>query len=82
MTMPQPVTPGQWKVTAQRQTSQILPGSNLPVQGVDVTFVTGHGVTSSVFVPYAQYTPDYVGQLIGPRAALLDSVSTLSGKSS
>lgn len=67
-----------WTVTSQKQTKQLPAGAQNYVDGVEITFLTGHQVTGSVFVPYAQYTADNVTKAINDRAALLDSVSTLS----
>lgn len=83
--MTQSLTPppiGGWRVTGQRQTQQLLPGSQNFVQGVDVTFITGYGVTASVFVPYNQTQPAQVQALIGARVAELDAISTLTHSSS
>lgn len=83
MTTPiSPPPPGGWTVTGQRQTQQLLPGSQNFVQGVDVTFITGYGVTASIFVPYSQATPDQIKALISARVAQLDAISTLTHSSS
>lgn len=73
---------GGWQVTGQRQTQQLLPGSQNFVQGVEVTFITGYGVTASVFVPYTQFTPASVQQMIAARVAQLDAISSLTHASS
>jgi hypothetical protein len=78
MTMPAAPPPGGWAITGQRQTQQLPPGSQQFVQGVEVTFVTGYNVTSSVFVPYSAYTPTRVAAAVSERAAQLDAVSTLT----
>lgn len=73
----QPAASG-WKIIGQRQTQQLAPGAQFPVPGVDVTFITGHGVQGTVFVPMTQYNPDSVAALVATQAALADSVQTLT----
>lgn len=78
MTQPGTVPIGGFVVTGQKQTTQLPPGSQNFVPGVEITFVTGYNVTASVFVPYNQYTPAYVQTLITQRVAQLDAVSVLT----
>lgn len=72
---------GGWRVTGQRQTQQLIPGSPQFTTGVEVSFITGYGVTGSVFVPNNQYTTDTVQSIIGDRVKQLDAISTLTHQS-
>lgn len=69
---------GGFTVTGQKQTTQLPAGASQFIPGVEITFLTGYGVTASVFVPYNQYTPANVQQLIQQRVDQLDAVSALT----
>lgn len=67
-----------WRVTAQQETT--MPGaSGTFTRGLQVFFVTGSGVTASVFVPELQYSPDKVRELIAQKVANLAEVDSLTG---
>lgn len=66
-----------WQVTSQVETSQVN-GAGQVVNGVQVGFVTGHGVHGSVFVPLDTYRPDVVRAQVAARAADLDAVAAMS----
>lgn len=77
MSEPMTATSSGWKVTGQRETKELPAGAQNYVDGVTVTFLTGHQVTGSVFVAYP-LTPDRVKAAIDARAAQLDAVSSLT----
>lgn len=78
MTVPIPPPPGGWTVTGQVETQELPPGAQNFVKGVKITFTTGYGAIGSVFVPYAQLTPQYASATIAARVAQLDAISTLT----
>lgn len=69
-----------WRVTGQFPTTRPTAGGRL-VAGVTVQFVTGSGVSGSVFVPEAMYTPERVKQLIAAKVAPIEAVSSLTSES-
>ena len=70
--------PGGWKVVGQ--SPRIQPDSTgRYVPGVEVQFVTGNGVSSSVWVPNTAYSVELVRELIASKVKSLDAVSGLSG---
>jgi len=78
MSMPAAQDTTTWRVTGQTEQTQIMAGGN-PVRGVQVFYTTGAGHTGSVFVPYSQYTTDYVRDQVAAAAAQMDAVGMLSG---
>ncbi|MGH3571180.1 MAG: hypothetical protein ACRDUW_05025 [Pseudonocardiaceae bacterium] len=68
-----------WQVVDQRQSS-ILRGGSFQ-DAMVVVFTTASGVTGSVTVPTAQYTPDNVAKLISEKVAQIDAVHTLKSSS-
>lgn len=78
MTMPTPPDVPSWTVTAQTQATQVA-ADGTPVEGVRVSYRTGKGVVSSVFIPQAAYSNiDNVRAIIGEAAAHSDAVQSLS----
>jgi hypothetical protein len=67
-----------WKVTNQTPATALGPDAKAQT-GMRVYFTTGKGVSADVFVPWADYTPDKVRELVAARVALIDSVHTLAG---
>jgi len=67
-----------WRVTDQVQTTDV-DAQGRPVRGMRVSFQTGAGVTSSVFVPENRYTPDNVRATIAAAATQIDQVHKLTG---
>lgn len=66
-----------WRVTAIQET--LKPGVNGQVlDGYNVMFTTGGGISDSVFVPKAQYNPDAIINAIAPVAATHDAVQALT----
>ena len=75
-----PSTPGPsgWSVTSQIEATR--PDANGRfVPGMVVSFVTGHGVNASVFVPDSLYNESTVTAMIAQKVAALDAISGLSG---
>lgn len=68
-----------WQVVSQRQTSTLLNGEF--TEAMVVTFRTAAGVVGNVTVPLAQYTAQYVKQLIDARVAEIGSVHSLTSAS-
>ena len=68
-----------WKVTGQQEGVQVDATGHV-VTGVTVSFLTGHGVTGTVFLPDAQYTPDNVRNAVQAKSAILDAVTGLSSE--
>lgn len=60
------------QVQEQRKTS-----SGTYVNGMTVHFVTGYGVSSTIWLPNATYTPSNVKAAIKAKVAILDQVSRL-----
>lgn len=79
MTFLNPPAKGGYQVVGQQQTTAQVPGTTQFVQGVQVNFVTGYGVSSSVFIPQGDYNVDTVQAAIVAKVAQLDAVSKLSG---
>lgn len=67
-----------WRVTDQVPTTEQTP-SGRAERGMRVSFMTGKGVSGSVFIPESQYTPDNVRAAIAAQAALIDQVHALQG---
>lgn len=67
MTQPAPL----WRVVGQTPTTKVVAGS-LPVEGMDVHFVTDKGIESSVFVAKNQ-----LGNIDGVRALINQAVDNL-----
>lgn len=67
-----------WNVTGQTEQMQPLANGTY-VPGVSISFVTRGGHSSSVFVPQAQYTPDFVRDAINTKAQTVDAIGALSG---
>lgn len=81
MSAPNPSMPTSgWTVTGQVETTTIGTDNRL-VNGITVSFLTGDGVSGSVFVPNDQYTPDRVRAAIAARAGLLDAVQSMTHES-
>lgn len=77
-----PSVPGRtattWKVTAQAPA--VRPGPTGRYQpGTEVSFVTGKGVTGSVWVPESLFSPTTVRRMVAAKAATLDTVQGLTG---
>lgn len=73
--------PLSWVVQAQNQTTKIGP-NNMPVQGYDITFVTGLGHVGTVFVTNAQYgNTDTTRGLIQAAATQVDTIGSLTSDS-
>lgn len=67
-----------WKVTNQAPATAL--GADGRAQtGMRVYFQTGKGIVADVFVPWADYNPDRVRELVLARVALIDGVHSLSG---
>lgn len=75
--MAQPQAP-LWRVTAQVETNRTDSNGRF-VSGVLVSYNTRDGIAGTVFVPDAQYTPEYVRQLINARVAQHTQVAGLTG---
>lgn len=72
-------TSARWTIAYQRETTQQAPQGGF-VQGVQIGFTTTRdGVTQSVFVPYNQYTPDRIKQIINSRVDTIEAVHSLQG---
>lgn len=69
---------GGWSIVSQQQQTRAVPGSNGPVPGYMVSFVTGYGTNGSVFIPNPQYTVDNVKAAVAAQVAALDAVSVLT----
>lgn len=65
-----------WKVIAQRQTSQITPDGRF-INVVEVTFQLTSGATATVTIPQANYTAEYVSQQIDALAQQMMMVENL-----
>lgn len=65
-----------YQVTAQNQTQTISPDGRI-VDVMKITFITPGGTTASINVPLANYTPDYVNQLLSDYAARIETVQGL-----
>lgn len=63
-------------MSTQVESTRRTEGGQL-VQGMQVHFVTGYGVTGSVFVPNATFSEPKVRQLISAKVAELNKVSEL-----
>lgn len=79
---PAPIPPNApqtgWQITGQvRQVGD--PGTGTLVDGYKVSFRTGGGTNSWVFVPFAMYSPQNVAAAVAAHAAQLDQVSQLTG---
>lgn len=67
-----------WSVTAQQQqTAQDSTGNY--VAGVKVTFVTGSGLSGSVFVPESQYNAETVRAMVAARVEAMAAIAALNG---
>jgi hypothetical protein len=79
----QPLNPpiGGWRVTGQQSATRLLPNQARPVDGYVINFVTGYGVSGSVFVPSASYTAPTVQSAIAAQVEQLDAVSALTHES-
>lgn len=75
MTATEPVPA--WTVTGQREAYRTVDG--VPTVSWVVSFKTAGGVTASVDVATADYTPDKVAAMINERAAAIDAVHALQG---
>lgn len=69
-----------WQVTGQQEAQEFNAQHQL-VSGVRILFTTGLGHSGTVFVPMAQYNPDYVRGVVAQAAALMDQVGSLSSAS-
>lgn len=67
-----------WNVTTQQETTR-PDSTGRFVSGVLVTFTTSNGLSGSVFVPDAQYTPDNVRSAIQARVEQMVGVQSLQG---
>ena len=67
-----------WAVVSQTETTD-LGDDGTYVPGVKVVFRTAKGVTGSVFVRGADYTPDRVRQLVAARAVVADEIAGMAG---
>lgn len=74
---PAPAAPT-WTIAFQRESTQQLDGGGLST-GVQIGFTTRDGVTQSVFVPYSQYNPERVKEIIAARVANIDAIHALTG---
>lgn len=70
--------PPAWRVTSQLHTTRATEGGRFQTGWV-VSFRTAAGHDGEVFVPDAQYTPDYVRAQISAYQPVIDSVGTLQG---
>lgn len=67
-----------WRVTAQ--SPAVRPGPTGRYQpGTEVSFVTGKGVTGSVWVPESIFSPTTVRRMVTAKAMVLDTVQGLTG---
>jgi len=67
-----------WKVTNQTPATAL--GADAKAQtGMRVYFQTGKGVSADIFVPWAEYNPERVRELVAARVATIDAVHSLSG---
>jgi len=71
-----PGTSSGYTVTNQNETTDLI--NSKPVRGVRIYFTTGLGNEGSVFIPDAQYQPGPVQAALSMRAALLDTIGTLT----
>lgn len=83
MTMQKPSGPPQnqyprWRIVGQREANR-QDEQGRYVAGVIITFQMADGTAGSVFVPQSQYNADNVRNLINTRAAVMESVTGLSG---
>lgn len=67
-----------WSVVSQSETTA-PDATGRFVAGVRVGFQTSNGLQGTVFVPDAQYSADYVQQLIQTRVDQMQGVQTLRG---
>lgn len=67
-----------WNVTSQQESTEVINGT--ATRGYLVYFTTAMGNSGSVFVPFGQYSPANVRAIVDERAALVDSVSTLTSE--
>lgn len=67
-----------WRVIGQSETNRSDATGHF-ASGVLVTYVTREGVTGSVFVPDAKYTPDTVTSMINARVAQHSVIGQLQG---
>lgn len=65
-----------YQVVAQRQTVDLGADGRF-TDVIEVTYQTASGVTGSVRVPVATFTPDRVAELIDARAVQHDAVANL-----
>lgn len=79
---PTPLTPNApvtgWSIVSQTEQIGLGPDGRA-ASGMLVSFQTGRGVRSSVFVPHDQYTPVNVRAAIAAKAAQLDEVQAMTG---
>lgn len=68
---------GGWRVGSQVQATRRTSNGQL-VEGWEVHFLTGYGVSGSVFVPAATYDPATVRTAIAAKVRNLDAVAVLS----
>lgn len=66
-----------WTVTGQLDQQYSYDGSGQPVLGHVVSFITGGGERSSVFIPEDKYTVANVTKAIHAKAAIVAAVSHL-----
>ena len=81
MQKPQPGGPQQyprWRIVGQREANR-QDEQGRYVAGVIITFQMADGTSGSVFVPQSQYNAENVKNLINTRAAVIESVTGLSG---
>lgn len=68
-----------WTVVSQKEATSMNAAGQL-VAGVQIYFqVTDSGVQQSVFVPYPEYTPDRVREIINARVANIVAIHNLGG---
>lgn len=75
-------TPGQppvttWQVTGSRERVKIAPDGT-PVEGIEVSYLTGLGGTGTVFVSTALATADTVRMMVQAAAEKTDAINTLT----
>lgn len=68
---------GGWRVGTQVASTRRSSSGEM-VQGMEVHFVTGYGVSSSVWVPNATYSEQKVRAAIARKASTLDAVARLT----
>lgn len=70
-----------WAVTAQQQTTKLDPSGNV-VEGWNVSYRTGGGISGTVFIPAAQYGAAVVASAITASVAQNAEVAELSSDGS